>query len=256
MLITKENLPMAVLFYNIFKKKKGDNMEYYFISDVAKEVQVESHVLRYWEEELQLAIARNGRGHRYYTRENVEQFKQIKSMKEGGLQLKAIKMILRDGRVDLVGETQAADEKKHASQGETEEVVCKPAEGSAEPQMAIQVVEEPGGQEMAGNDSEGQEKARRLQWLLKQLIKETLRENNDELTQNISGEISARMSLEIKESVVKELDYQFRCLEERSDERERNREKREEEHYRKLDQMLRGKTKTGFKLPITKRVRP
>lgn len=71
--------------------------EYLLISDAAKQVKVESHVLRYWEEELHLPIKRNELGHRYYTKEDVERFKEIKSMKERGLQLKAIKMILRMG---------------------------------------------------------------------------------------------------------------------------------------------------------------
>ena len=31
----------------------------YYISEAAKKVQVESHVLRYWEEELELPIKRN-----------------------------------------------------------------------------------------------------------------------------------------------------------------------------------------------------
>ena len=75
---------------------------YLFISDAAKEVKVESHVLRYWEEELHLPIKRNELGHRYYTEEDVERFKQIKGMKERGLQLKAIKMILRDGKLDVL----------------------------------------------------------------------------------------------------------------------------------------------------------
>ena len=57
------------------------------ISDAAKEVQVENHVLRYWEEELHLPIKRNELGHRYYTQEDVERFKQIKTMKERGLQI-------------------------------------------------------------------------------------------------------------------------------------------------------------------------
>ena len=73
--------------------------EYLLISDAAKQVKVESHVLRYWEEELHLPIKRNELGHRYYTKEDVERFKEIKSMKERGLQLKAIKMILKDGRL-------------------------------------------------------------------------------------------------------------------------------------------------------------
>lgn len=33
--------------------------DYVLISDAAKEVEVESHVLRYWEEELNLPIRRN-----------------------------------------------------------------------------------------------------------------------------------------------------------------------------------------------------
>ena len=53
---------------------------YLFISDAAKEVNVESHVLRYWEEELHLPIKRNELGHRYYTQDDVERFKQIKGI--------------------------------------------------------------------------------------------------------------------------------------------------------------------------------
>ena len=70
------------------------------ISDAAKEVQVESHVLRYWEEELGLTIQRNEWGHRFYTREDVEKFKRIKDLKERGLQLKAIKMLMVAGRLE------------------------------------------------------------------------------------------------------------------------------------------------------------
>ena len=66
----------------------------YLISDAAKQVEVESHVLRYWEEELDIPIKRNELGHRYYTSEDVERFREIKSLKEQGLQLKAIRMVL------------------------------------------------------------------------------------------------------------------------------------------------------------------
>ena len=75
--------------------------DYLLISEAAKEVQVESHVLRYWEEELKLPIKRNEMGHRYYTQEDIDRFRQIKDMKERGLQLKAIKMILKDGKLVL-----------------------------------------------------------------------------------------------------------------------------------------------------------
>lgn len=56
----------------------------YMISDAAALVNVESHVLRYWEEELELTVPRNEMGHRYYTKENIEQFMKIKEWKEQG----------------------------------------------------------------------------------------------------------------------------------------------------------------------------
>ena len=183
-------------------------MEQLFISDAAKKVQVESHVLRYWEEELKLPIKRNEVGHRYYTDADIERFIQIKNMKERGLQLKAIKMILKDGKLDVL-----------PMESETrEELMVEESTG-----MAIEVVEK---KEVVVTEESREEKAQRLQWLLKQLIKETLEENNKEL------------SKEIRESVVKEMDYQFRCQEERELERDKEREKRNEEYYQRMDALL------------------
>lgn len=175
------------------------------ISDAAKEVKVESHVLRYWEEELHLPIKRNELGHRYYTKEDVERFRQIKNMKEKGLQLKAIKMLLKDEMplslpIDIVSSREInAEQNEKAAEVFTEE--------------------------------SREEKAKRLQWLLRQLIRETLQENNQELCKDI------------KESIVKELDYQFRTQEEREEERERMREQRNEEYYQKMDALLRKKSR-------------
>lgn len=39
----------------------------YMISDASRLVTWKRHVLRYWEEELELPIGRNEMGHRYYT---------------------------------------------------------------------------------------------------------------------------------------------------------------------------------------------
>lgn len=66
----------------------------YIISDAAKMIDVEPHVLRYWEEELGMDIPRNEMGHRYYTDREVRLFTQVRDLKEKGFQLKAIKMIL------------------------------------------------------------------------------------------------------------------------------------------------------------------
>ena len=67
---------------------------HYLISDASRKVDVEAHVLRYWEEELELDIPRNEMGHRYYTDFHIRMFRQVKSLKEKGYQLKAIKHAL------------------------------------------------------------------------------------------------------------------------------------------------------------------
>ena len=72
----------------------------YMISDAANIVHVESHVLRYWEDELELNIPRNEMGHRYYTKENIAEFQRIKELKEQGYQLKAIRMIVHNGPIE------------------------------------------------------------------------------------------------------------------------------------------------------------
>ena len=89
--------------YNEERKYKGGRFVEkvrYMISDAAAMAGVESHVLRYWEEELDLTIPRNEMGHRYYTRENIQEFQKIKQLKEQGYQLKAIRFILHNGSMD------------------------------------------------------------------------------------------------------------------------------------------------------------
>ncbi len=159
----------------------------FLISETAKKVEVETHVLRYWEEELDLPIRRNELGHRYYTREDVERFREIKRLKEKGLQLRAIKSMLYSDKEDT-------------------QVVC---------------------------NSSKEEKSVRLQMLLKHMICEAVKETNTEMVE------------EIKDSVVKELDYQFRILGEDEDKREKERIIKEEEHFRKLDELIRGTAVKG-----------
>ena len=62
----------------------------YTISDAAKLLKVETHVLRYWEEELGLSIPRNKMGHRVYHQKQIEDLKQIIQWKKDGLSLKEI----------------------------------------------------------------------------------------------------------------------------------------------------------------------
>ena len=68
----------------------------YLIKEAAKLVEVEAHVLRYWEEELGLKIKRNEMGHRYYDDTDIKVLKRVKELKERGIQLKAIKQLVKN----------------------------------------------------------------------------------------------------------------------------------------------------------------
>lgn len=242
----------------------------YYISEAAKKVQVENHVLRYWEEELQLPIKRNEMGHRYYTEQDVKQLQEIKLLKEQGLQLKAIRTVLfkipalsgGDKRDQPVQDTEKTEQKQVQQEqkgaGDSE---CGPAENGIETRrdklmdMVKEHVEEKAEgisankahryvvalsedkstvveQKRDYEDTEKNQKAARLQYLLKQMITEAVRSANRELC------------TEVKDSILKELDYQFRMQEERDDERW----KIEEEHYRKIDEMIRERHKPKEKL--------
>ena len=165
--------------------------EFYTIKDAAKQVNVETHVLRYWEEELGLSVGRNAQGHRFYTKEDVELLDRIKNWKDQGMQLKAIRIMLSDGKLsvprDVVREAQAMVEK-------TKEM----------PENALM--------------DERSSKAARLQFLLETLVSKAVKESN--------------------EAILKEIDYQFRQLEENAQAREQRQQERQEEHYRKLDELL------------------
>lgn len=198
--------------------------EFLLISDAAKEVEVESHVLRYWEEELELPIKRNELGHRYYTEEDVQRFRQIKHLKERGLQLKAIKMIMKDGKLDVIGGSAYIVPEKGTDEGEEhsgmniEILECRDRSDMMEKTVDL-------------GELTREEKAKRLQWIIQQMMQEAVKQNNQTLCK------------EIKESVIKELDYQFRMQEEREEERDKELVKRGEEYYHRMDELLRKKAR-------------
>ncbi len=197
--------------------------EMLLISEAAKRVEVETHVLRYWEDELGLPIKRNELGHRYYTIEDVHRFAEIKKLKEQGLQLKAIRTIIQNGDVKL------------------EDISVK---GMAVVPFAKQEMEqEKVQQETLQRETGKEDKVARLQYLLQHMMTEAVKNANEELV------------TQLKESLLKELDYQFRTREEREEERW----KQEEEHFRRIDEMLRerskGKEKTGSRLSLKRELR-
>lgn len=63
----------------------------YMIKEAAAKIEVEPHVLRYWEEEIGLTIKRNEMGHRYYDEEDIAMLLKIKALKNEGHILKNIK---------------------------------------------------------------------------------------------------------------------------------------------------------------------
>ena len=197
----------------------------YTIKEAAKELGVEAHALRYWEEELNLTIDRNAQGRRVYTEENIQLFRDIMGWKEQGLQLKSIKEMIH-GKATDKGLSGSRDELTgHRI------IVYRPKEmsGLVAPKQLVSE-EAMDGQTMTEYDAasmEKAEKARRLQELLKQFISESIRESNEELLQAM------------KEGLLKELDYQFRLQEEREEEREKVRIEKEDEHFTRLDENLR-----------------
>lgn len=215
----------------------------YLISDAAKKVDVEAHVLRYWEGELELPIHRNELGHRYYTPDDVERFQEIKKLKEQGLQLKAIRLVLAEGKMKEFMEREESNkvmaieivEKKEDEKEKIEEVVNREVK-EEEPAIAyvnnaVDVIGNDENFNLSNNSTTQDDKVHRLQCLLQKMMRDALQENNETLTH------------EIKENVVKEIDYQFRIMEEREEEKYNERIKREENHYKKIDELLRKKRK-------------
>ena len=191
----------------------------YMISDAAKNVKVEAHVLRYWEEELKLPVKRNEMGHRFYTEEDIKLFQRVKDLKDQGLQLKAIRNLLARERQEQ-GQTEPIMNLSQDSQSRKE----------AEDRGKRHVLMVHNGEVLPVEETKA-EKSMRLQQLLHSMIADAVQSNNQDICQEIIQEV--------KSSILKELDYQFRMQEEKDDEREADRDARNEEHYKKLDNMLR-----------------
>lgn len=181
---------------------------HYLISDASRKVDVESHVLRYWEEELEMNIPRNEMGHRYYTDHHIRLFKQIKELKEKGYQLKAIKAALArslesDGEVvvpnDILEEDVVAALKDHT---ENEDEMVKTMDDRTLTTLMAE------------------ERAEQFRAMLGRMIGQAIEENNEKLSQDIS-----RM---VNDKVLKEVDYLMRVADER-----------DEERFRQLDETIR-----------------
>ena len=147
--------------------------ETYTIKDAAKKVQVEAHVLRYWEEELKLPIGRNEQGHRFYTEKDVELLGHVREWKQQGLQLKAIRLMLsKDGRLAVPQEV-------------VRQVQSMVETGAAQP-PAAEAVAAPLSIEAILLD-ERSAKAAKLQLLLENLVSRTVQESNEVILKELSA---------------------------------------------------------------------
>lgn len=208
---------------------------HYLISDASKKVDVESHVLRYWEEELELEIPRNEMGHRYYTEFHIRLFRQIKELKEKGYQLKAIKNAL-DKMTGVMGESAVSedimeedmktawkDSGKEPESGET-------GISKVEPVQAQIVINE--------------EKMEQFQTIMNHVIGQALEANREKLSNDV-GEM-------VSDKVMKEVEYLMRV----NDEKEEERFKQLDETIRSYQKNTRGRAEAAAtKVPFFKKKR-
>lgn len=192
----------------------------YIISDASKQVDVEAHVLRYWEEELALEIPRNEMGHRYYTEENIKLLKNIKVLKDQGFQLKAIKMVLPE--LINSGESNldymlGLKEELNNKVLEEEAKASKEAERKDAEKLPVCTEQR---EEIPSPVSVSEDKLQQFQVIMTNIISRALVENNPQLGQEISEKVS--------DNVLKEMDYLMRMQDEK-----------EEQRYKKLDETIR-----------------
>ena len=204
---------------------------HYLISDASKKVDVEAHVLRYWEEELELDIPRNEMGHRYYTDLHIRLFKQVKNLKEKGYQLKAIKHALNQ-----------VLKKDGKAQGELSDEILERDMNAA----LREFKEEDGGTSLStvkgdtGSVVAIEEKMEQFQQIMNLSIGRALEVNNEKLSQDISSLVNDKMG--------KELEFLLQAS-----------DQKEEERFRQLDETLRAYQKGGqaeaaaAKVPFFKR---
>ncbi len=228
----------------------------YMISETAKRVGVEAHVLRYWQKQLELPISRNEMDQRYYKESDIELFQRVKHMIKNGFQLKAIKMLLSDidkadiqdvllqetirqdittydtamtdhavsnslvSGLELLKNSENREEQMQYMEENNENTNENTNETSLIMEQAHELPEEQGS------------KMDRFGVVLKHILLSALKENNEIISKEISGNVT--------EGVIREMNYLMRLQEEK-----------EEERYRKFDATLRDYQKSRMMAAAT-----
>ena len=200
----------------------------YMISEASKRVDVEAHVLRYWEEELELPIARNEMGHRYYKEADIELLKTVKELKEQGFQLKAVRMLLPNfNKLDKLDSNTMIRLKEELNKRVMEvysDEKLQDGDGtSIVPQEETETV---------AVNKHSDDKMEQFKAILNRVVQDALQENNDHLSKSIGAHVT--------EKVIKEMNYLMKVQEEK-----------EEERFRKFDMTLRDYQKTRSMAAVT-----
>lgn len=211
---------------------------HYSISEAGKLVGVESHVLRYWEDELQLEIPRNGKSHRYYTELHIRLFQEIKELKEKGYQLKAIEQVLKkmidgedEGNPDELLEQNAVNILKEGN-----------VEGEMEGEAKIRMLQKKENTAILGNQEKMEQFQQLMNHVIGQAVGQAIRDNNEVLSQEISRQVNDRM--------IQEMEYMMRV----NDERQEERFKMLDEQLRAYQKESKGKAEAAAtRLPFFKR---
>ena len=184
----------------------------FMISEAAKQVQVESHVLRYWEEELGLTIGRTEMGHRYYTNDDIQLFRCIKKLKDEG-------MLLRDLK-PLIPELKATKLKLKSSPSPSPEQGRQNAEVPSDRPAELPASHPEETSAESGEVVIQLEKLEQIRALFGDVFREVLTENNGVLKNDISSTVTT--------DVMHEMDFLLQA-----------KERQQEEHFRKLDTLIR-----------------
>lgn len=177
----------------------------YSISDAARQVNVEAHVLRYWEEELGFTIPRNSQGHRYYRETEIRMLQKIKDLKEQGFQLRAIKLLMPD----MERTEHMSSQELYRLREELNQRVQMDEEKKASYAKMGQVMPMPNIKAVDAHNNTLQTQSKKLEqfeMMLRTMIRETLREEQTASEQRICEVVSERM--------IKEMDYLIREKEE------------------------------------------
>lgn len=180
--------------------------ENYFISEAAERVDVESHVLRYWEEELDIPVCRNKQGHRFYTKEDIQLFCCVKKLKDEGVALKDLKPLIPEF-------IKAREQLRDRNLSKKDKITKMPV-------LNEDLVKNSSEKGEVITDKQLNQVRSLIGAVLKETVKETVTANNALLVNNLRQAVTY--------DIMKEMNLLIRTN-----------ERRTEEHFRKLDQTIR-----------------